>query len=240
MPARTLSRGAQHRGRGSDAPRRADEGVGHQERQTMTTLLPLIRPARVRLYLLLLQSMFLFLYGFHLIPPISRSQAGFFVTLVTLTLLVVTIPRLYVETAWFIGLLTLGNASILLLTYGASTELWLFGAVMVLVAMASYVPTVLEFSVLSALLIGEYGWVLYRTMRFQAEDALAVPLLLCLTVVFVSKITTALAEIQRIVKTEEQPQPRTQGDLLTGLPNRAQFLERLMRVVQHVNYNPTL
>jgi diguanylate cyclase (GGDEF)-like protein len=214
-------------------------GVVHQERPSMTTLLPLIRPARVRLYLLLLQSLFLLLYGFHLIPPISRIQAGFSVTLVTLTLLVVTIPRLYVETAWFIGLVSLGNASILFLTFGASTDLWLFGAVMVLVAMASYVPTVLEFSVLSTLLIGEYGWVLYRTMRFQADEVLAVPLLLTLTVVFVSKITTAQAEIQRIVRTEEQPHTRTQGDLLTGLPNRAQFLERLTRVVQYVNYNPT-
>src|SRR5918995_3281297 len=178
MPAGTMSRGARHRGRGSDAPRSADEGVGHQERQSMTNLLPLIRPARVRLYLLLLQSMFLLLYGLHLIPPISRVQAGFSVTLVTLTLLVVTIPRLYVETAWFIGLVSLGNASILFLTFGASTDLWLFGAVMVLVAMASYVPTVLEFSVLSTLIIGEYGLVLYRMRPFQADDVLAVPLLL--------------------------------------------------------------
>lgn len=204
----------------------------------MTNLLPLIRPARVRLYLLLLQSLFLLLYGFHLIPPISRIQAGFCVTLVTLTLLVATIPRLYVETAWFIGLVSLGNASILFLTFGVSTDLWLFGAVMVLVAMASYVPTVLEFSVLSTLIIGEYGLVLYRMRPFQADDVLAVPLLLTLTVVFVSKITTAQAEIQRIVKTEE-PQHRTHGDLLTGLSNRAQFLERLTRVVQYVNYNPT-
>jgi hypothetical protein len=93
MSAETLSRGAQPRGRGSDAPPGADEGAVHQERPSMTHLLPLMRPARVRLYLLLLQSLFLLLYGFHLIPPISRLQAGFFVTLVTLTLLVVTIPR---------------------------------------------------------------------------------------------------------------------------------------------------
>jgi len=171
--------------------------------------------------------------------PLSRAQAGLCVVLVTLSLVLLTAPRLHVENAWLIGLVTLGNASILFLTFGASTELWLFGAVMVLVAMASYVPTVLESSVLSTLLIGEYGWVLYQTMRFQADDVLAVPLLLTLTLVFVSKITTAQAEIQRIVRTEEQPHTRMQGDLLTGLPNRAQFLERLTRVVQYVNYNPT-
>jgi diguanylate cyclase (GGDEF)-like protein len=205
----------------------------------MTNLLPLIRPARVRLYLLLLQSMFVVLFGFHLMSPLSRMQAGLCVVLLTLSLVLLTAPRLHVENAWLIGLVTLGNASVLFLTFGVSTELWLFGAVMLLVAMASYVPTVLEFSVLSTLIIGEYGWVLYRTMRLQAEDVLAVPLLLALTLVFVSKITTAQAEIQRIVKMEEQPQNRTQNDVLTGLPNRAQFLERLTRVVQYVNYNPT-
>jgi diguanylate cyclase (GGDEF)-like protein len=239
MSAGILSRGAQPKGHGSDAPPSADESVVHQERPSMTNLLPLIRPARVRLYLLLLQGMFVVLFGSHLMSPLSRAQAGLCVVLVTLSLVLLTAPRLHVENAWLIGLVTLGNASILFLTFGASTELWLFGAVMVLVAMASYVPTVLESSVLSTLLIGEYGWVLYQTMRFQADDVLAVPLLLTLTLVFVSKITTAQAEIQRIVKTEEQPHTRTQGDLLTGLPNRAQFFERLTRVVQYVNYNPT-
>ena len=145
----------------------------------------------------------------------------------------------YVETTWFIGLVTLGNASVLFMTYGASTDLWLFGAVVLLVAMASYVPSVLDFSVLSTLIIGEYGLVLYRAMQLEADEIYALPLLLCLTLVFVSKITTAQAEIQRIVNMEEQPQHRTQGDLLTGLPNRAQLLERVARVVQYVQYNPT-
>jgi diguanylate cyclase (GGDEF)-like protein len=169
----------------------------------------------------------------------SRVDAAFSVALATLTLLLVTVPRLWVETVWFIGLISLGNASILFMTFGAGPELWLFGSVVLVVAMASYVPTVLDFSLLSTLIIGEYGLVLCRTTRFEVDDILTVPLLLCLTLVFVSKITTAQAEIQRIVKMDEPPQHRTHGDVLTGLPNRAQFLERLTRVVQYVNYNPT-
>ena len=136
----------------------------------MTNFLPLIRPTQVRLYLLLLQSMFLVLYGFHLISPISRIQVGLFIVLATLTLLLLTIPRSYVETTWFIGLVTLSNASVLFMTYGASTDLWLFGAVVLLVAMASYVPSVLDFSVLSTLIIGEYGLVLYRAMQLEADE----------------------------------------------------------------------
>ena len=38
---------------------------------------------------------------------------------------------------------------------------------------------------------------------------------------------------------EEPPNNCAQGDVLTGLPTRAQFLERLTRVIQYVNYNPT-
>ena len=53
----------------------------------MTHFLPLIRPTRVRLYLLLLQSMFLVLYGFHLVSPISRVQVWLCVVLATFTLL---------------------------------------------------------------------------------------------------------------------------------------------------------
>ncbi|HKY72575.1 MAG TPA: GGDEF domain-containing protein [Nitrospira sp.] len=205
----------------------------------MNHYLPLIRPTRVRLYLLLLHSMFIVLYALHLLAPLSRTHGVLILVLTTLTLLLLTIPRLYIETAWFIGLMTLGNAAVLFLTFGASTDLWLFGAVLLLVTMASYVPTIWEFSALSSLLIGEYGLLLYRATHLEADTVLALPLLLGVTLAFVSKISTAQAEIQRIVKMEEQPQTRNQGDVLTGLPNRAQFLERLTRVVQYVNYNPT-
>jgi hypothetical protein len=83
----------------------------------MTHVLPLIRPARVRLDLVLLHSLFLILYGLHLQWLLSRPQAGLSVVLATLALLILTIPRASVETAWFIGLVTLGNTGILLLTF---------------------------------------------------------------------------------------------------------------------------
>ena len=206
----------------------------------MNQYLPLIRPARVRLYLLLLHSLFLVLYGCHVPWPLSPMHAGMSMALALLTLLLLTIPRHFIEAAWCIGLVTLGNASVLLLSFGAHTDLWLFGAVFLLVTMASYVPTIGEYSVLSSLIIGEYGLMLYRTTPLDSETVWPLPLLLALTLAFVSKISTAQAEIQRIVKMEDQPpQSRTQGDVLTGLPNRAQFLERLKRVVQYVDYNPT-
>jgi diguanylate cyclase (GGDEF)-like protein len=184
--------------------------------------------------------MFLMMYGFHLASPISRMQAGLSVVLATFTLVLVTIPRPHIETAWFIGLITLGNLGVLLMTFGGNTELWLFGTVMLLIAMASYVPSVLYFSILSSLLIGTYGMVLYRATLLGADETLALALLLCLTLVLVSKITTAQAEIQRVVKMDEgKPKHRADRDSLTGLPNRAHFLERLTRIVHYADYNPT-
>ena len=153
--------------------------------------------------------------------PCSFLEAGLCLALAVLTLLVATIPKLYVETARFIGLLSLANATILFLTTGASTELCSFAAVLLLVAMASYLPTVLDFTIVSTLIIAEYGLVLYQARQAEASDVLAFPVLLCLTLVFVSKVTTAQAEIQRIIRIEEQPQNRPQGDVLTGLPNRS-------------------
>jgi len=197
----------------------------------------IICPARLRLYLFLLLSMFLLVYGYHLAWPLSREQAGLGVMLATVTLLLLTFPRFHIETAWFISLVTLSNMVVLFVTFGITTHLWMLGTVMLPVAMASYAPSILHFSVLSSVIIGGYGLALQHAHLLSADEVLVLPLLLCLTLVFVSKVTTAQAEIQRIVKMEDQPVQRTGCDGLTGLPNRAQFLERVERIVQYVDDN---
>jgi len=134
---------------------------------------------------------------------------------------------------------TLSNMAVLFATFGVSNYLWIFGTVVLLIAMASYAPSTLHFSVLSGLIIGGYGFALQRAGLLGPNEVLVLPLLLCLTLVFVSKITTAQAEIQRIVKMddEQQAQQPTGLDALTGLPNRAHFLERLERIVQYTDHN---
>ena len=205
----------------------------------MNKLLPLIRTTRIRLYLVLLQSMFLVVYGWHLVSPVSREQAGLGVILATITLLLLTFPRTQLETAWFISLVTLSDMVLFLASFGVNTRLSMLGTVMLLVAMASYAPSIVHFTTLSTLIIGGYGLALHHAMLLTSDEALVLPLLLCLTLVFVSKLTTAEAEIQRIIKMEEQPQPRAGCDALTGLPNRAQFLERVERIIQYVDHNPS-
>ena len=196
-------------------------------------------PPRLRLYLLLLQSMFVLVYSYHLVSPISRVQAGLGAVLAAITLFLLTLPRRHIETAWFISVVTLGNLIVLFATFGVSAHLWILSTVVLLISMASYAPSILHFSVLSSLIIGGYGFVLHQAGVLGPDEILVVPLLFCLTLVFVSKITTAQAEIQRIVKMDDdvQPQQRTGLDALTGLPNRAQFLERLERIVQYTDHN---
>ena len=200
----------------------------------------IIKPTSPRVYLVLLHVMFLVLYGFHLLSPITRLQAGLSLALATVTLLLVTLPRAQLDTAWFVGLLTLGNTGVLVATAvnGTSTELWMLGAVVLLLAMASYAPSILHFSFLSSLVIGSYGVLLQRATLLQTDAVLVLPALLCLALVFVSKITTTQAEIRRIVGAEEPTRNTSLCDALTGLPNRRQFLERVERIVQYGQHNP--
>jgi hypothetical protein len=134
--------------------------------------------------------------------------------------MLVTLPRAQLDTAWFVGLLTLGNTGVLLATVvnGTSTELWMLGAVVLLLAMASYAPSILHFSLPSSLVIGGYGVTLHRSMLLQTDEVLFLPALLCLALVFVSKITTTQAEIQRVVDREDSTPNKSLCDPLTGLP----------------------
>ena len=201
----------------------------------------IIKPTSPRVYLVLLHVMFLVLYGVHLLSPMTRVQAGLSLALATLTLLLVTLPRAQLDRAWFVGLLTLGNTGVLVATVenGTSPELWMLGAVVLLVAMASYAPSILDFGFLSSLVIGGYGVMLHRSTLLQTDEVLVLPALLCLALVFVSKITTTQAEIQRMVGPEDPTPNKSLCDALTGLPTRAQFLERVERIVQYGQYNPS-
>ncbi len=152
-----------------------------------------------------------------------------------LTLLVLTVPRPQLSTAWFLGLLTLGNASILFATTiieMVSAGPWILCALMLLLAMASYVTCLLHFAVLNGLVLASYAWLLHHMSLLQTENVLLLPALLCLTLVFLSKISLTQAELRRLTETEEYTRSKSLCDALTGLPNRAQFLERVGRAVQ--------
>ena len=133
-----------------------------------------------------------------------------------------------------------GNGGVLfaaVVLYGLSTASWMACALVLLLAMASYVASVLHFGLLSSLIIGGYGVLLHRAGLLESDQVLVLPAFLCLTLVFLSKISIAQAEIKRIADTEEQSRNESMCDALTGLPNRAQFLERVARSVKCGQHN---
>jgi diguanylate cyclase (GGDEF)-like protein len=180
--------------------------------------------------------MFLVIYGLHFLPLITkRAEVGLIIALATITLVTLTIPKGQLNSSWCIGFLTLGNAGVLLASshlMGLSTDSLMTCALLLLLAMASYVRSVLHFSLLSSLIIGGYGMMLHDAALLYTNEVVVLPALLCVTLVFLSRISLTQAEIRRISDNEEHNRNESMTDALTGLPNRAQFLERVGRSVK--------
>jgi diguanylate cyclase (GGDEF)-like protein len=197
-------------------------------------------PGSPLVYLTLLQVMVLVLYGVHVqLFPTTPLKIGLVSSVAVLTLMVLTIPRAHLAMPWFIGLLTLGDAAALFATVSpsSSTEPWILCTVMLLLALASYVTTLVHFGLLSTLVIVGYAMMLHQSALLQTSAVFVLPSLLCLTLVFLSKISLTQAELKRMSDTEERTRSKSMSDALTGLPNRAQFLEQVARSVQCGQHN---
>ena len=199
--------------------------------------LQLNQPGSLRIYFALLQGMFVVLYGLQVQPfSISPVQAWLVIAsaiLLAAFIVVMTVPQRTLNASYFISALTLGNATILYSTMpvGTETDPAMVCTVILLLAMASYVPSLRDFGVLSSLIVCGYVLILQHVGLLQTDAVLFLPALLCLTVVFLSKIGIFQAEIQRI--TEIKASNTSMKDPLTGLPNRAQFLQQMDRIVQY-------
>ncbi|HEY6084523.1 MAG TPA: GGDEF domain-containing protein, partial [Nitrospira sp.] len=199
----------------------------------------IMKIVRLRGYLAFLQALFLLLYCVRL-QPASTSQLpiGPILTLAVLSL-VVTVPGTHLQTPWFIGLLTVSNAGILLITVptNLTTDPGTICALTLLLAMASYIPSLIHFVMVCCLLVGGYAVSLYRVDVLQTDAVLFLTTLLCLTLVFLSKMGMVQAEIQRMTEHQDRSRQETMIDALTGLPNRAQFFEQVERIIQYRQIN---
>ena len=86
--------------------------------------------------------------------------------------------------------------------------------------------------VLSGLVAGLYALSLSRFGLLETDHVFLIPVLLCVSLAFAGKAQVVQAEIERLTETDEQTRCRTMTDALTGLPNRAQFLEQVARAIQ--------
>jgi len=193
---------------------------------------------RARVYLVILQLLFMAILVEHLFrtQPISRLQGILLAILCALSLTIIAIPRRQLTTTWFIALLSLGDTAVLLHTMQRvpTIEPWITCEILLLMITVSYAPSVPKIVLLSGLVTGSYALSLYRLGLFGTEHVFLLPVLLCLTLAFAGKARIVQAEIERITETEEQARFKTMTDALTGLPNRAQFMERVARAIQCV------
>jgi diguanylate cyclase (GGDEF)-like protein len=191
---------------------------------------------RARVYLVTLQLSFVAILVQQLLRtlPVTQLQS---ILLAVLAILIVTLlgaPRRILTTTWFIALLSLGDLVVLLHTmqYVPTIEPWIMCEFLLLMVVVSYAPSVPKIVVLSGLVAGLYALSLYRLGLFETDHAFLLPVLLCVMLAFAGKARSVQAEIERITETDEQTRYRTMTDALTGLPNRAHFLEQVARAIQ--------
>jgi diguanylate cyclase (GGDEF)-like protein len=143
-------------------------------------------------------------------------------------------PQRLLATAWFIALLALGDSAMLvyMMQHVSTIEPWIMCEFLLLMVMVSYAPSVPKIVVLSGLVVGLYALSLSRLGLFGTDHVFLVPVLLCVSLAFAGKAQVVQTEIERITETDEQTRYRTMTDALTGLPNRAQFIEQVARAIQ--------
>lgn len=191
-------------------------------------------------YLVLLHGMFLIIYSAHLEPLVMDFHIGLIITaaiLGALMIMILAVPQTRLAEPWFPSVLVLGDASVVFgtLPNEPHTQTGIIGGVMLLLAMASYIPSVPYFTIVSGLVVSGYGLSLYQADLLEIPTILLLPAFLCVTLVFLSKIGIFQAEIQRMAEAQSR-HPSTK-DALTGLANRAHFLQQVSRLIQYRSVN---
>jgi len=189
-----------------------------------------------RVYLVMLQLLFVATLVEPLLRtlPITQPQGIQLGVLAAMMVALLAVPRRVVTTTWFIALLSMGDAAVLSHTmqHASTIEPWIMCEFLLLMVTASYASSVPKIVVLSGLVAGLYAVWLYRLGLFETDHVLLLPVLLGVSLAFSSKTRIVQAEIERIKETDEQTRHRTMTDALTGLPNRAQFIEHMVRAIQ--------
>ena len=189
---------------------------------------------RARAYLVTLQLMFVAVLVTHLSPAesVARLQGIMVTVLSIVTVILFAVPRHQLTDTWLIAVVSLGDTAVAVTTMRSATiEPWFTSALLLVLAMVSYAQSAPMISVFSGFVAGAYAVSLYRLGQLQTEHAVVLPVMLCLGLVFAGKSRIAQVETQRIAENEELARYRMMTDGLTGLPNRAQFLERVARTI---------
>ncbi|HXF92477.1 MAG TPA: GGDEF domain-containing protein [Nitrospiraceae bacterium] len=201
----------------------------------------IIRRSSPRLLLSLLQVLFAFIlaYRFPSLDVLHRADTSLFVMISVSLLLILCLRGPVLVGKPFVSLLTLVNTGILILkTYQAGTiEPWMYFEYILVILMASVSSSARHLWGLGGVVSAAYGLSAYAVEATLAEHALLIPVLLSTALLCGNKTEIARTEFKRIVESEEQARYDTMSDPLTGLPNRAQFIERVWRSIECAKNN---
>ena len=193
-----------------------------------------------RLPLLFLQVLFAVVLSYHVpVMDLSRDEKVHILGPTLFPFVVLFLPTSLLNTTVAIFLLTVANTALLTkVTYEARMiEPWLYLGNVLVMLMISYSPSIGQLVGLSSLLCAAYAGLLYLFGAMQSEHALLIPILLAMAILYGTKTETAHVESKRRTATEEKTRSEAMCDALTGLPNRAQFIEHVWRAVHCAKNN---
>ena len=190
--------------------------------------------------LLFLQVLFTVVLSYHVpVMDLSRDEKLLMIGPTLFAFIILCLPISLLNTRLAIFLLTVANTVLLIkVTYDARMiEPWLYLGYVLVMLMISFSPSIGQLVGLGGLLCAAYGGLLYLFGSMQSEHVLLLPLLLAMVIVYGTKTEMAHAESQRRTATEEKTRSEAMRDALTGLPNRAQFIEHAWRAVHCARNN---
>jgi len=191
--------------------------------------------------LVVLQMLFAFLLTYHLgFTSLLRGQDRLVVALLFLSIITVFIADSLLQRKWAVAVLVVADAAILMrVTEGTQTIVpWVYLGYVLVTLVASFSPTGPQFLGLSGLLCAAYAISVSRFASLAAEHGLVIPVLLAMAMVYVTQLATTRSEAKGPEEAEVKPRPEGTCDPLTGLPNRADFIERVWKAIQCARNTP--
>jgi diguanylate cyclase (GGDEF)-like protein len=199
------------------------------------------RSAVPPLPLVVLQVLFTFLLTYHVgFTSLLRGQDRLVVALFFLTIVMVCVTDSLLQRKWAVAVLVVADATILMrITEGAQTIVpWAYLGYVLVMLVAAFSPTPPQFLGLTGLLCATYAISVSRFASLAAEHGLVIPVLLAMAMVYVTQLATTQSEVKSTEEAEEKARPEGTCDPLTGLPNRADFIERVWKAIHCAQNTP--
>jgi len=193
-----------------------------------------------RYQLLLLQGMLSLLVGYQMYasePHGLQVLALMSVMLLTGVLLVVSNSRLHQQDV-IVWLTTLNSAALLLSSsIGHIFETAAALGLVIILLMVSYSQSRAEFMMLGGFLCVAYATVLHQVGLWDAAHLLVLPI--GGAVLMTHACRSGYARGWTPARANEPPPDEARTDMLTGLPNRHEFMDRVSRIMRYTRMNPT-